>query len=405
MDGDVDEIDLGMDAGGGDVAVMDGQPEVSSDPQSDNYGELQERMAGDDSPWYSPSEGKVVTADGEVVVDPKTGLPFRSMDEFQKWDALQPKQDTAKPKTEQEQAQTTKPMCKAFDALMGVTDGILPPEKMYALGKAGIDYKYADELVPKANPQAPGAAQHQEVDPIQRVKDDRATIEQATISPLQKVRDVLVAQGADANAVDNLLSPILREQMSKVESHYQAAYEKALEERMTSKFSPTLTQIERDKISAAANANISQLSAKYYPDGGKDAFFSLVNGHYGEDGAFVRGPSAQVVDLLVSVGSEGKQFPDDQARNNAYKDMFERVMADPAKSKALVDVAHYYWLGKQAHKAQALTFEKGRAAAQAQQSRIQKTIKTTPGSFSAPRVDDDEGSMPDILRSALRGSR
>jgi hypothetical protein len=85
--------------------------------------------------------------------------------------------------------------------------------------------------------------------------------------------------------------------------------------------------------------------------------------------------------------------------------MFKKVTADPAKAKALFDVAHYYWLGKQSHKAQALTFEKGKQAAQQQQTLKQRTIKTRPGTFSAPQTADEYEGMPSLLRAVLDGAR
>jgi hypothetical protein len=369
---------------------------VDSGSSDDSYGALQDRVAGDidNDPWYSASEGAVVDANGNAILDPKTGQPYTSLDEMKKGAAPV---DTAKPKTEAKAE--VKPMSRSFESIVSKA-GEVTPENLLQLSKVATDYSYKDELVPKIDP-ATATKQEAPVDPIQQAKETRELHKQQLIGPLDKVKAALVAQGADEALVNQLLSPIVQEQMAKIEEYYQSSYEKALQERMESKFNPKITEIEEKKLSADSDANISSLASKYYPDGGKDAFFALVNGNYNDKGEFVRGPSAEVLDLFVSAANDGKVFASDTERNKSYRDFFLKTTADPVKAKALMNVAHYYWLGKNVGKA----FDKGKQTAVAENQRIQKTVKTRPASYAAPStVDDDEG-MPQMLKYAMGNRR
>jgi hypothetical protein len=270
------------------------------------------------------------------------------------------------------------------------------------MAKAGSDYKYNDDLIPKIDAAAQQAQSEKVVDPIEAVKEQRKQWEAVAINPLKKVRDALIAQGADPALVDStIIGPVMQEQSALVNSQYQTEYEKALRSSIEGKFNPTLSKIENDKLTNASNANIQALAAKYYPEGGKEAFFSLINGHHDEKGAFVRGPAAQVVDLMAIVAMDGKQFKNEADRNAAYADTFRKITADPAKARALFDVAHYFWIGKQSIAAQNILFQQGKEAAQKETQRVQRTVKTKPASYHAPSTVEDDENMPDILRASM----
>ena len=407
MEGDFDEIDVGIDDAGGDVAVAEAPEQETEEPgEVDNYTALQDRMQGDDSPWYSASEGKVVDKDGEVLIDPKTNQPFRSMEDFERWQAKNAQateQNTATPKTNTN-TQTTAPVSKSFDALVGIDSG-LTPEKLYAFGKVGSDYQYNDSLIPRIDPNVAQANGQQNLDPIEQVRTMRSNIEASTVQPLRELRDVLIANGAPEGVTDQILAPFLKKQTDMVEKLYQDNLEKAMLEKMDGKYAPALNKFEQDKLTSEAFANTNALAQKYYPQGGKEAFFALINGHPTADGQFKRGESAPVLDLMAHLVNGDKAFPTEQARNESYKSMFEKTMANPEASKLLVDIAHYYWLGKQSHKSQAMVYEKGKAAAQKQQQTVQKTIRTKPGSFSAPADANDDEGMPSLLRDVISSRR
>jgi hypothetical protein len=65
------------------VAVAD-MPDSGTQEQ-DSFGAMQDRMADDDGLWRSDSEGKVVDKDGNIIIDPKTGKDFDTMEDFNAW--------------------------------------------------------------------------------------------------------------------------------------------------------------------------------------------------------------------------------------------------------------------------------------------------------------------------------
>jgi hypothetical protein len=393
-----------------DVQVLDEIVETTDQPAAepgnetpDNFGAMQDRMAGDekDSPWYSSSEGAVVDKDGDVLLNAKTGQPIKSMEEYQKLiDQDKAAQSTAKPKTETPAQE--KPMSKSFNAYVSSGKDITP-EKLQEMAKAGSDYKYNDDLIPKIDTATAQVKQPEQViDPVEAIKEQRKQWEAIAIEPLKKVREALLAEGADPALVDSkIIGPVMQAQAALVDGKYQAEYEKALRSSIEGKFNPTLSKIENEKLANASNANIQALASKYYPEGGKEAFFSLINGHYDEKGTFVRGPAAQVVDLMSIIAMDGKSFKNEADRNSAYADTFRKITADPAKARALFDVAHYFWIGKQSVAAQNILFQKGKEAAQKETQRVQRTVKTKPASYQAPSTVEDDENMPDILRASM----
>lgn len=410
----MDTYDEAIDTQDNSGSGAESATEVINSDNGDTNAAIQDRMATDDNPWYSPSEGKVVTPEGEVVVDEK-GNHFASMDAFEKWNAAKTAASTAKPKTEPgAQTKQPEPLSTSFDShISGGKE--LTPELLQEMSKAGSDYKYADDLIPKLDPTLATQQEQQVVDPVERVKAERKNIEAVAIQPILDIRQLLIDQQADPATVDKLLAPIIQKQRAMVDTHYQASYEKALEERMDGKYGSKLSAVDAEKLQNASDANIEAMSRKYYPKGGKDAFYALINGNYGEPGAdgkkpFVRGPAAQVIDLLASVALDGKKFKTEQERTSAYANTFRKITADPAKAKALFDIAHNYWLGKNTPNALKMVYNKGKQSAANDQQRVQKTIKTPPASFAPPATDSDDGmpkkgSMLRTVFDAARGGR
>lgn len=389
---DAQTYDDAVDTQDTSTATMDGS-DTSGD---DSYGQLQDRMAGDDNPWYSSSEGKVVDKDGDIITDPATGEHFESIEEFNAFIKAQ-EALTAKPKTEAVKPEAVKPMARSFSDFSGE----LTPERIQQMAQAGKDFKYADELIPKIG--APATPEPTIIDPIERVNTERKNWEAITVQPLRDIRAALIEQGADTVLVDQLLAPVMEKQTALVEAQYKAEYEKALRETIDGKFAPQLTKMEQERQTNISNNNIENLARKYYPEGGKDAFFALINGHYDANGSFVRGPAAMVIDMLTSATVGDKQFKDEAERSNAYADTFRKITADPAKANALFDFVHHYYLGKQMGTAKQMIFAQGKQAAQKDSQRINRTIKTRPASFAAPSTAQDDDGMPSVLKTVMQG--
>jgi hypothetical protein len=376
--------DLGLDASSG---------------QADTFADQQNRMEGDE-PWFSPSAGRVVDKDGNVLYDPATGKEFESKEEFDAWMAKQAEvAKTAKPENKDVKKEAV-PMSKSFDSY-AKGEGDFTPERLAELAKAGSDYKYADELLPRVDATKAAADEKPPVDPVEAVKANRANWEAVAVNPIKEMRQMLIDNGINQEALDRLISPIMQKQAALVENQYQTAYEKAMLEKVEGKFSPALSKLEEEKQTNLSDANIDRLSRAYFPQGGKDQFFALVNGYKDEKGQFVRGPAASILDVMVNIATGGKTFSSEQERASAYQNTFKKITADGNMSKMLFDLAYKYWLGGQVGVVNKLGFKAGQAAATADQQRIKKTIKTKPASYQAPANAPDDKDMPDMLRGAM----
>jgi hypothetical protein len=266
---------------------------------------------------------------------------------------------------------------------------------------------YNDALVPAVDSkQESGQSQNSEpIDPVERVKQDRQNWEAIAVSPIVTIQSTLVQklidQGADPSYaqefVNSVIAPELQKQQALVEGHYQESFENALQEKVTNPFTSKLSEYEQKEQQAASMNNIDQLSKQYYADGGKDAFFALINGYNDSSGKWVRGEAAHVVDMLVSASIGDKKFKSDAERSSTYADTFRKFTADPAKARALIDTAHYYYLGKNIDKAKQLAFKQGQQAVQQQQKLVQRTVRSKPASYSA---NQDSLEIPEILRMA-----
>jgi hypothetical protein len=276
---------------------------------------------------------------------------------------------------------------------------------LFELSKAGADYQYKDELVPNSfEPAATKDQNVQQLDPIHEVQQRKAVLEESLVSPINEIRNWLLSQGADQRLVDEGLAPILSKQAEIVKRNYDAEMENAMRHSVEGKYEKKLTEIEQRDVMMRSNSNIDNLAKKYYPTGGKDQFFSLINGYYktqGDVNSFERGPSAEVMDLIANVAFEGKKFDSIESRNNAYKDIFVKMTSDPVKAKSLMNIAHYYWLGRNAQTGSKAVFDKGKQSALQQQQRIQRTIKTKPASYSAPSSGGEQSN--NMVYKALFG--
>lgn len=389
--------------------TQDGSAVAVADEGSADVAGMQERMSEGDDPWYSSSEGKVVDKEGNILLDPTTNQPFKSQKEFDTFMAkakadyeAKQQQTTAKPKTDPKTA--AQPLSKSFDSMVA-ENGQITPEKLYELAGLGGDYSYQDELVSKIEETAgQDAGQQQEIDPVEKVEQDRAAWEKITVQPILDIRELLIANGGAPDVVDQILAPMLQQQRQLVDNQYKSAFKAAIQESLTKPVKEDQARIEQERLKSQSASNIENLSRQYYPQGGKDAFFSLVIGNQDENGKWVRGPASVVLDLVTAVANTGKKFASEQERSTAYASTFRDLTADPQKARALFDVAHKFWLGSKVKDVAKSSFEKGRAAAKAETQRVQRTVKTKPATYIPESTADDEG-MPQLLRDVRKFAR
>ena len=378
---------------------------ASGDTGSDSFQQLQERMTGEDSPWYSPSAGHVVTKDGETILHPKTGLPFKSEAEYQQHLKAAPEKiDTAKPKITNAQPAKTAPMQKSFAQYIRGENKETTPDILRTMAEAGKDYQYKDELFYSVDPTKANASgqpqKTEEIDPFERVEQTKEVLESALVAPFSRVKDALVQQGADPNLVDQLLAPILADNRKIVDEEYKKSYQNALKETAKAPYEKEKQSAEQQRIETESMKNIKTLAGKYYPQSGEDQFFALINGHY-ENGNFVRGPAANIIDLAARLSNRGQTFTTESERHAAIQKTFRSMTADPAEARVLFDLAHYYTIGKEFTNAKQMIYAQGKQDAANEQRRKQQTIKTHPASFASPDTSSDDG-MPSLVRTVTR---
>jgi hypothetical protein len=391
-----------LESGGGvDTAIDDGGSGASEG--GDAFGALQQRMEEGPNPWYSPSVGHILDENGESIINKATGKPFKTMDEY---NAQATEQQTAKPQNQQQQQppkQPDKPFSKSFEDYAFGEKGF-SSDRMREIAKVGSDYKYQQELALRATQSyAPLSPKPLPVDPIQKVRDDRAGWEKIAINPLRELRDALIKGGGDPSTVDQYIGPHLKAASDEIEKLYREQFENATLEQANSKLSPKMQEFEAKRIQAESDHNINSLARAYFPEGGKEQFFALINGHNGKDGKWVPGPASNILDGLVKIATKGKEFRSDADIAKAYQDTFKELTADPATAKWLFDVSYNYFKGSNFERGQEMVFTQGKEAANRQQQRMQQTIKTKPGGYTQgqPQADPLEG-LPEALRSAYR---
>jgi len=346
-------------------------------------GALQERMDSDDDPWYSPSEGAVVDRDGNVLVD-EEGNSFTSLDEYT---AKQTKEKAEEPKESEPEGpvDVTPDTFKEFTA----------PE-----------YSYSDDLVPQIVETEEGTGA-EDFDPVEIAREEKDVLVGHMIDPINKIAEKMVSEGVPEGVVKSFLAPIIQEQEKKIEEHYGERYQTALEEKLGRGVQEKLTKQEEEARKNDSRNNISKLSRAYYPELGEKGFFSLVNGENtksenGED-VFKRGPSAEVLDLLVSVANDGKSFKSEDERTKAYVDTFTKLTADEAKAKSLFNIAHFYWLGRKAVDLQKASYKKGIESAKEKTELKRRTVKTPPASYRAPSTESD--NVPEMWKILTKNMR
>ncbi len=397
-----DELDT-QDGGG--VAVEETGAGTGAEDQS-GATDIQDRMSEEleDDAWYSESTGAVVDKDGNSYLNPKNGLPFKSMAEYEAArKALG--EPTAKPKTETPAPPPqAEPMSKPFEQYIA-ENGKINANTLLEMSKVEAGYQYKDELIPKINAPAPGAQQQpaKPITPTQRAEESRKTLVTHLVGPLQKIEAALIANGADSAAARQFMAPFVEAQTNMINEEYRQQLVGALKEEADSKVAPILTQDQETKLKTASEGNVSKLAQAYFPKGGTDAFMTLLNGYNTKDAAgkatFVRGPAAHIMDLLVNVAQNGKQFASQEEVHKAYKDTFLRLTANPATARILFDLTHNYYKGKNV----GIAYEQGKQKGADQQKQIKKFVRPQPQSVAAG-VEDEDKDMPSMLRAALNRS-
>lgn len=372
------------------VDVGEGAPDTDA--------QLQDRMAGDDQPWQSESDGKFYDNDSNVIIDPETDEPVRSPERLkelqQQEQAQQPKPEVKKP---------VEPFSQSFDSFAFGDTGV-SVEKLDQLAERGRNYSYADELLPKTNTEDAGKADEPALDPVEVIRKEREVHLQFITQPFEKIREALVGHGAPPSAVEQIMRPIIDEHTKAAHDLYQERFENALLERSEKASTEKLSAIESKEREMNSKKYVSELSKQYFPEHGENAFFALINGHYEGEGdakKFVRGPASVVIDFLTAVSTDGKKFKSQEEVLSSYKDTFQKITSDPAKAKPLFDIAYHYYLGKKFGDAKKKVFEDGKKAAERGADRIQKTVKTRPSTFSPNGGSDPYAGMPQFIRDVV----
>jgi hypothetical protein len=397
-----DDLDT-QDGGGVAVEETAGAPEGAG--TEGEGGDIQDRMAEplEETPWYSPSTGAVVDKDGNPYINPKTDKPFTSMAEYEAAVAASGQSNsTAKPKNEtQKPAPQAAPMSKSFEHYIA-ENGKIDAKVLGEMAKIEAAYKYGHELVPSIKPPVPNQQPAPKpITPMQRVEATRKTLQTHLITPLNNIRDALIKQGADPNAAAAFLQPFIAQHQQMIEEEYRQGLVNALKEEADNKVAPVLTADQEAKLKSASEGNVTKLATAYFPKGGVDAFMTLLNGYNTTDAqgkqTFVRGPAAPILDLLVNVGNAGKTFASNAEVQQAYKDMFLKITANPATARVLFDLTHNYYKGKNV----SVVYETGKQKGVQQAKQVGKFIRKQPQQGGIPQGEEEDASMPKMLKAAL----
>jgi hypothetical protein len=396
------DLEAGGDQGH-QVATGEGTGESG---QGDQGGDLQDRMSADGA-WYSSSTGAVVDPEGNKFVNPTTGREFASMAEFNAFVAKTQNGENkqGQPETPAAGAVKPAPMTRSFENIV-TNGGKLDAPSLVKLAQVNGGYKYDDSFVPAVKTLAAGqqpATPAAPVDPVQAVQERRTNMETHLTQPIIAIRDELTKRGVDLETANAIVNPIYMKQMALIEADYKAQNANAMRELVKQQTDKELSPQREAARQTKSNTNIERLSNTYYPEGGKDAFFALVNG-YQENGKWVRGEAAPFMDFLVAKELSGKTFATVEERNNAYKSAFEDLTADPKTAGMIFDIVHNYFLGRNVQNA----YGEGKKKGIAEVNGAKKLIKTKPTSFSAgggaPFVEDDK-SLGSMGQALFKGAR
>jgi hypothetical protein len=369
--------------------------------------DLQDRMSdGMDEAWYSSSNGVMFDKDGDELVNPVTGKSFHSEQEYRDYVATVQKENAQANKETVKTAEKPKPMSRSFDTIVSGEKG-LDINRMMELAKPNQSYQYKNELIPTVDTKQNPTPKEPEKTPVQKVQEYRQQRIDSISKPMVALRDAvkqaLVQTGATPQAAEAFCSEIAnnvyRQHLGEIENEYQKKQAEAIAEMAELKAKAVLDPVEQKKVETDSSQNIARLAQAYYQDHGTDAFFSLINGYNDEKGTFQRGPAAPVIDLLTLVASNGKTFGTEQERVKFYGDNFQKLMANPVTAQALFDIAHNYWLGKNIDKA--YTSGKSTGLKEAKQSNKFVKPRPTAGSNGVSTADDEDSSMPQMLKSFL----
>ena len=406
----------GNDSGSG-VAVDSGSS--GGDGGSNSDSQLQDRMGSGlesgtegatqtpaENPFYSESNGVVCDGvTGKPYVNPTTNQPFTSMDEFNEYVKTQPQQNNGNADNLQQQVaavQSNTP--QAFSDYFGKN---LDAQKLVDIGKAGESYKYNMELLPTVEAAQPGAqpaaANAPVLSPIENVEQQYTVLREQLTSPYTKMYQALIGSGVTQQVAMEFLNKSGYNDVNQLlNTNYQRDRTKAMKDEIAQQTGSITSQAKQKELEANANTNIKQLAQKYYPQGGENQLFSLLAGYTDSQGLFHRGEAAHLIDLLANVHSaaKGTKYTSHDERNTDIKGLFQSLMANPASASAVVDLAHNYWVGKNASKA----FSLGKQAAAKEAQQAKRVIRTPVQSFGNPS-QQNEGSGNSVIDSLLASGR
>jgi len=373
------------------VNEIDNDIDTIDDGGDTEFAGMQDRMeGGDEAPWLSESDGQVYDGKGNLATD-DDGKPYTSLDEYQQKPAATP--------AKQQKPAATPAIKTADDLIFGESERT--PEAWDAIAATG-NFQYAGELLPPvATPGIGQQPQQPAKDPIVALREERDEWMAVAVSPIDKIRDILVQNGADPEYLDGLLRPIRANQQKIVDSRYQGGLERTMLDKAKELVNPDLEKLRKSDISNRSSANVESLSRQYYPQSGKQGFFALLNGYNDETGKFIPGPASGIMDLFVKLSNPDKKFASQQELKDTYSNTFLNMTADPVMSKVMFDLVHNYWLGKNFKEGRAAVFNKGKQAGTTAAERAMRTFKTRPASLSQPA---ESSGLPGFLQELVNNS-
>lgn len=295
---------------------------------------LQERQMSDE-PWFDDGIGAVVDSYGNPKLN-KNGQPFASMEDYQKAQSAKPEDKNI----QQPEIKAGMPQ-KPIEAKTGGFESFYSKDKGFdfetlaeRIGNSGKT-QYSSTLLPKVDPSKPVAEQSAITQKTeeQELSEFEAIQTKTYLDPMKKLYGEISAtltpeaDQAFRNAYSERVAEIDKSVSSK---QWEITRRMVNSNRESTKFEFDMKETER-----ASNVSIGKAVVDMLPKEGMNGFWQLVVGHQGAKG-FVRGPGADLVDLLFDMSNEGKTFKNTEEWNKAYQNWFLKFTSSETNVRNLI---------------------------------------------------------------------
>lgn len=377
------------------VAVTETSVEQSSAGDSDAG--LQQEMTGDF--FYDDGVGAVVDNQGNTQFDAE-GNPIRSMDGLKKPSQSQPQAQTQKQGAHVAASKQT-PQSSGFDSLFE-KDGKIDFEALNAHGQRVNEFSYTSTLYPKEQPADQGQQQQQPQAPVdprvsaqQELKTYQETLESHLLAPLRSTYETLTAfyQQRGEQMPYEVYNEINEKFIAQQNMIKQLVDEKR-EEQFEARQGEMKSQAEYEGNVAKSRENFGKIADEFFPNTRPEQRFDrlaqMVFG-YDQNGKFVRGYGADVVDHLFDQAHEGKSFKTAQEYKDAYNRWWSKYSSNPTNIKYVVQRAHERYMAQNHTKirdAYRQQWEKELA-----EKSKQRTMRPSTGGSNAPDIGDSRKQL------------